>query len=401
MRISTAGIHRNSVSSMLTQQTLLSRTQNQIASGKRVQSPADDPVAAVHLLELDRSLTELDQFETNATTTMNRLTFEEQALSDAGTLLQRVQELTVQANSASVDSGGRKMIADEIRGRLQELIAIGNTRDANGEYLFAGFSTKTQPFAQNGASVSYFGDQGSRTQQVSPTQRLADSHSGYEAFMVVPEGNGTFVTSVNPANSGSGSIASGSVTDPSAWVPDDYTLRFTSGTAYEVVDSAANVVTTGTYTPTSESTSIAFNGVQVNFSGAPATGDTFAIDRSRTEDIFTTLNTLVNTLESSAAAGPDRAQFSSNMANALTQLEQASDHLLSVRAQVGTRLSSLDTAQSSRADQKLELQRMQGELRDLDYAEAISRMNQQLMGLQAAQASYSRISQLSLFDYLR
>ncbi|MET0661154.1 MAG: flagellar hook-associated protein FlgL [Steroidobacteraceae bacterium] len=401
MRISTAGIHRNSVSSMLTQQTLLSRTQNQIASGKRVQTPADDPVAAVHLLELDRSLTELDQFETNATTTMNRLTFEEQALSDAGTLLQRVQELTVQANSASVDSGGRKMIADEIRGRLQELIAIGNTRDANGEYLFAGFSTKTQPFAQNGTSVSYFGDQGSRTQQVSQTQRLADSHSGYEAFMVVPEGNGTFVTSVNPANTGSGSIASGSVTDPSAWVPDDYTLRFTSGTTYEVVDSAANVVTTGTYTPTSESTSIAFNGVQVNFSGTPATGDTFAIDRSRTEDIFTTLNTLVNTLESSAAAGPDRAQFSSNMANALTQLEQASDHLLSVRAQVGTRLSSLDTAQSSRADQKLELQRMQGELRDLDYAEAISRMNQQLMGLQAAQASYSRISQLSLFDYLR
>ncbi|HKQ85022.1 MAG TPA: flagellar hook-associated protein FlgL [Steroidobacteraceae bacterium] len=401
MRISTAGIHQKAVSSMLQQQTVLSRTQNQIASGKRIQSPADDPVAAVHLLELDRALTEMDQFDRNSSAASNRLTLEEQALSDAGTLLQGIQELAVQANSAAIDAGGRGMLADELRGRLQELIALGNTRDANGEYLFAGFATKTQPFAQNGTSVSYFGDQGSRTIQVSPTQRVADSHSGYETFVVVPEGNGTFVTSVNTANTGSGSIASGSVTDASLWVPDDYTLRFTSGTTYEVVNSAAAIVATGTYTPTTESTSIAFNGIQVNFSGSPATGDTFSIARSRTEDIFTTLNNLVDTLESSTAAGPDRAQFTSNMASALTQLQQTADHLLSVRAQVGTRLSGLETAQSSREDQKLELQRMQGELRDLDYAEAISRMNVQLVGLQAAQASYSRISQLSLFDYLR
>lgn len=400
MRISTAGMHQGAVSSMLNQQTALSRTQNQVASGTRVQTPADDPIAAVHLLELDRALTEMAQYDTNSSVATNRLTLEEQALNDAGTLLQRIHELAVQANSASVDANGRQMIANEVSGQLQALIAIGNTRDANGEYLFAGFSTKTQPFTQNGASVGYQGDQGTRTQQVSATQRLADSHSGYEAFMIVPEGNGTFVTSANVANTGSGSIASGSVTNASAWVPDDYTLRFTSGTTYEIVDSAANVVTTGAYTPTAESTSIAFNGVQVNFQGTPATGDTFSISRSRTEDIFTTLNTLVNTLSSSTAAGPDRALFSSNMANALTQIGQASDHLLSVRAQVGTRLSALDAAQSSRADQKLELQRMQGELRDIDYAEAISRMNQQLVGLQAAQASYSRIAQLSLFNYL-
>lgn len=401
MRISTAAIHQNAVSSMMTQQSILSRTQNQIASGKRVQSPADDPVAAVHLLELDRALTESDQFGSNSNMATNRLTLEEQVLSDSGTLLQRIQELAVQANSPAVDAGGRSMIADEVRGRVQELIGLANTRDANGEYLFAGFSTKTQPFAQNGSSVSYFGDQNSRTLQVSPTQRVADSHSGFETFIDVPEGNGTFVTSANGANTGSGAIASGSVTDATAWVPDDYTLRFTSGTDWEVVNSASTVVATGTYTPTTESTSIGFNGVQVNFSGTPATGDTFAIARSRSEDIFSTLNNLVNTLTSSTAAGPDRAQFTSNMASALTQLEQAGDHLLSVRAQVGTRLSSLDSAQSSREDQKVELQRMQGELRDLDYADAISKMNQQLLGLQAAQASYSRIAQLSLFDYLR
>jgi flagellar hook-associated protein 3 FlgL len=138
----------------------------------------------------------------------------------------------------------------------------------------------------------------------------------------------------------------------------------------------------------------------VNFSGAPATGDTFTVSRSRTEDIFSTLNALIGTLETQVSAGPTRAAFTTNMANALAQLQQTSDHVLAIRSQVGVRLSSLESAEASREDQKVELQRMQGELRDLDYAEAISRMNREMVGLQAAQMSYSRISQLSLFNYL-
>jgi flagellar hook-associated protein 3 FlgL len=117
--------------------------------------------------------------------------------------------------------------------------------------------------------------------------------------------------------------------------------------------------------------------------------------------MFTTLSNLAATLESSTATQADRAKFNSDMATALQQLDQASDHLLSVRAEVGTRLSAIDNAQESLADRKVELETTTSQLRDLDYAEAVSRMNQQLVGLQAAQASYSRISQLSLFDYLR
>ena len=95
------------------------------------------------------------------------------------------------------------------------------------------------------------------------------------------------------------------------------------------------------------------------------------------------------------------AQFNSDMATILQQLDQVGDHLSNVRADVGTRLSSIDTAQDALADRKVELETTTSQLRDLDYAEAVSRMNQQLVGLQAAQASYTRIAQLSLFDYLR
>jgi len=399
MRISTAGIHHAALTALLNQQSVLSRTQTQIASGKRVQTPADDPVAAVHIMELQRALAESDQFDRNANMAKNRLTLEEQALADANTLMQRVREQTVQGNNASVDPASRKMLATEVRSRLKELMDLANRRDANGEYLFSGYATTTQPFAQTGGTIAYFGDQGARALQIGPDQRVVDSHSGSAAFMAVTEGNGTFVTNATAGNTGSGVIAGGTLADPNLWVQGDYTLRFTSATGdYEIVDSAATVVATGTYT---ENSTISFNGANLNMTGMPAQNDTFAISRSRSEDMFTTLSNLAATLESSTATQADRAKFNSDMATALQQLDQASDHLLSVRAEVGTRLSAIDNAQESLADRKVELETTTSQLRDLDYAEAVSRMNQQLVGLQAAQASYSKIAQLSLFDYLR
>jgi flagellar hook-associated protein 3 FlgL len=194
-------------------------------------------------------------------------------------------------------------------------------------------------------------------------------------------------------------IGGGTLVDPAQWVPGDYTWRFTSATGdYEIVDSAATVVATGTYTADS---AISFNGANISMTGMPAQNDSFSIARSRSEDMFTTLSNLADALESSTVTPAERAQFNSNMATILQQLDQVGDHLLSVRAEVGTRLSSIDGAQEALADRKVELESMTSQLRDLDYAEAVSRMNQQLVGLQAAQASYSKIAQLSLFDYLR
>lgn len=399
MRISTSGMHHNALAAMLTQQATLSKTQNQIATGRRVQTPADDPVAAVHILELERALQESQQYGKNAAMAVNRLTLEEQALADVGALLHRVRELTVQGANATVDASSRRMIATEVRSRLQELTDIANRRDANSEYLFSGYATLTQPFAQSGGVVSYFGDQGGRLLQIGPDQRVGDSHSGYEAFMTAPEGNGVFATSAAGGNTGTGVIAGGSVTDLAQWVPDDYTLRFTSANGdYEILDGSATVVATGVY---ADGDAIAFNGVSIRLSGTPALNDSFSISRSRTQDVFTTLANIAAALESTTVTQAQRAQFGTDMASALQQLDQTADHLLQVRAEVGARLSSLDAAQAAREDHQVELQRMTSELRDLDYAEAIARMNQQLVGLQAAQASYSRISQLSLFDYLR
>jgi flagellar hook-associated protein 3 FlgL len=218
--------------------------------------------------------------------------------------------------------------------------------------------------------------------------------------MRIPEGNGTFVVDASSANTGSGSITSGSVSDLAAWQPgDDYTLRFLTPSTWEVVDSANVQVSTGTFT--GETDAVSFRGISVSITGSPAAADEFQISRSRTEDLFTTLNDLITTLELPGGSPTARAQLSTDLGATLQQLDKSLEHVLAVRAEVGTRLSSLENAANAREDQVVELERMRSDLRDLDYAEAVTQMNQQLVSLQAAQMSYSRISQLSLFDYLR
>jgi flagellar hook-associated protein 3 FlgL len=397
-RISTAAMHNTALQGILQRDSALVKTQQQIATGKRIITPADDPSGSVRALDIDRAMAEADQFKRNSDTITNRLSYEEQTLSDINSLLQSVRDITVQGANATVDAGSRQALAQQVQARLDDLIAMGNRKDANGEYLFAGFQTLTQPFSPTGTGVQYVGDQGSRLVQTSPTQRIADSHPGSEVFLNVKAGNGTFVADATAANTGTGVITPGTVTNPTQWVRDTYTIHFVDATNYEVLNSANTVVTTGAYT---SGGSIAFNGVQVQITGAPATDDRFTITPSTTQDMFTTLQNLVTTLQQANITPQERAQFDTNMAATLTQLDQALDHTNSVRSDVGTRLSVLQETADSRDAQQVELSKSLSELRDLDYASAITQLNLQLAGLQAAQSSYTKIGQLSLFDYLR
>jgi flagellar hook-associated protein 3 FlgL len=81
-------------------------------------------------------------------------------------------------------------------------------------------------------------------------------------------------------------------------------------------------------------------------------------------------------------------------------LDRALDHISGIRSDVGARLSVLDQTDDTRADTEVSLKSSISDLRDLDYAAAITQLNLQSVGLQAAQSSYARLAQISLFDYL-
>ncbi len=234
-RISTSGMHTSVLSQLMKQQSTLARTQAQVASGKRFQTPAEDPIAATRVVDLERSQAQLTQYGKNANILSSRLTITEQAFADVGTSLQRVRELALQANSGALDEASLKSIATELQQRVLELQDVGNRRDTNGEYLFSGYSSNTQPFARTTTGVSFAGDRNSRQLQIGPSQSLADSIDGYRAFVGIPEGNGVF-TVANGTHTGTAVVDTGQVINPAAWVPGNYTISFDAAGTWTVTD---------------------------------------------------------------------------------------------------------------------------------------------------------------------
>jgi flagellar hook-associated protein 3 FlgL len=84
----------------------------------------------------------------------------------------------------------------------------------------------------------------------------------------------------------------------------------------------------------------------------------------------------------------------------LTSLQTAQDKIIDARAALGARLQSADDSSSQLSAQALQINTALSGLRDIDYAEAAGRLNQQLTGLQAAQQSFAKVQGLTLFNYL-
>ena len=398
MRVSTNQIYRTGIEAMQRELAELSKTQLQLSSGKKILTPSDDPRGAVQALQLRDRISAVDQYARNANFATSRLQQEETVLQQFGTGLQRVRELTVQAANATQSDESRGAIALELREILESLAGAGNTRDANGEYLFAGYRTGSQPFASNAAGdIEYLGDMGQRYVALTADRQVAVGDSG-ERFMTVPRGNGVFIVTPDSANTGTAWVAAADVVDPAAITSDTFTIRMTTDTDYEVLDPTSTVIATGTY---ADGQAIDIGGRRIVLNGAPLPGDTFTVGPAGTASVFQMIDELATALETPRMTPAARAQFAQSTGLALQNIDQALDRVIDMRAQVGARLSTIESQGIVSEDHQLQLKSTLSQIEDVDYAEAVSRLSVQQAALQAAQQTYVQISRLSLFDFLR
>jgi flagellar hook-associated protein 3 FlgL len=394
MRISTDTFQNNALYYMEQLDAAIAKTQNQLSSGQQIQNAADDPVGMTEVNQLGSQLSASQQYTTNGNAVNTSLQLEEQALSDATNVLQSARDLAVQANNGSLTTADRQGIATQQQQQLQDLIGIGNRVDGNGHYLFSGYSDTTQPFAQSAGGVSYAGTQGVRQVQIGANHFVSAGDSGDSVFMNIPAGNGTFTTAATAGNSGTASIDGGTVTNAAAWLPDTYTLSFTSPTQYQVVNSSNAVVASGSYT---SGQAIAFNGVQVTVNGTPASGDSFSIATAGKASVFSTLSNLIGTLSSGTQT---TGQLATQIGGALQQIDGAINQFSTVSASVGARLNSVTASQSTGQAEQTDLKGSISQISDTDYAAAVTRLSSEQITLQAAQQSYALIAKLSLFNYV-
>jgi flagellar hook-associated protein 3 FlgL len=185
MRISTSWAQQTAVNSMLDQQSRLNQTQMQLSTGKKILTPSDDPAAAARIIDLNQSIKQTEQYQSNINAARQRLTLEDGVLQNATELLQRVNELGVQGLNATNSSSDRIAIAVEMEELNQQLVGLANTRNANGEYLFSGFKSATQPFSKDTINVGayvYSGDAHSRPIQIDSNRQIADGDPGINVF---------------------------------------------------------------------------------------------------------------------------------------------------------------------------------------------------------------------------
>lgn len=403
MRLSTNQIFQQGISSVLDNQSQVLRTQVQIGTGKRILAPSDDPSGSVQTLQISTAIETTEQYRKNGDLAEARLQLEESTLQNVGDNLQRVRELLVQANNDSQTSETRASIAAEITQRLEQLLDLANTRDANGEYIFSGYRSQGAAFARDASgAITYQGDMGSRSLQISAVRRVAIGDSGHEVFQDIATGNGTYGASPG-ANTGSGIVDPGSIVDPAAWqaaAPNGpYTIEFLPAGEYRVVDGSATEIVAPT--PFTEGAAIEFAGVRVSVTGEPQVGDTFVVEPSGAKSIFQTYEELIVSLETPRNDGASRAQLHNDINAALMHLDQALGNVLDTRAEVGARLNAVESQDGISEEALLRLESTRSGIEDLDYAEAISRFQQQLLALQAAQQSYAQIQGLSLFNFIR
>lgn len=186
MRVSTSMVFDQGAANLNRQTAAYLKTQNQLATGRRIVNPSDDPVAAARALEVTQRRDMNAQYLDNQKAARDALRTTEISLASLGDLLQDVRDNAMKAGNASLDDTQRRMIATDLRQQFGRLMSIANAKDANGEFLFAGFGLaagETQPYEGSvEAGVTANGDQGQRKLQVSASRQLAISNSGFEVF---------------------------------------------------------------------------------------------------------------------------------------------------------------------------------------------------------------------------
>ena len=397
MRVTTSDLFRQGLAALQRAQVAIAQTQRQIATGRRILTPADDPAGSKQVLDLSQAVGLSQQYQRNADAATRRLALEDDVLGAVTNLLQRSRELAIQGNSSVLSDGDRQALAQEVNQRLQELLGLANTKDGNGEYLFSGNKTQTRPFALGAGGVIYSGDQGTRRLQLSPDYQVSVGDAGSAVFLTVKNGDGTLVADTNVGNAGNGIITAPSVADVASFVADTYTISFPSATTFEVTDSGGTVVASGAY---ASGDVISFRGIETAVSGAPGVGDTFTVKPSEQQDLFATVANLIQTLRSGGQGAVSQAVRVNGINRFLLDVDQALENLRQVRTSIGARLNAVESEQEVNADFEVFLVESLSKVRDVDMAEAISRLNLQLTGLQAAQQSFLRIQNLSLFALL-
>jgi len=405
MRISTQQLFNRGLEQIQDVTAQQQKTQLQLSTGKKVLTPADDPVASTRILELNQELAINEQFQRNIELVDGRLNLQDDLLGSVDSVVQRIRELAISAGNGILNKDDLGSIAAEVEERLDQLAGLLNSQDASGEYVFSGFQGNTEPFQKNvSGAYGYHGDEGRRFVQVEPSITIASTENGKSIFQDIPANENTFFTLVNPNNQSNpaAQITTGQVLDQDvydAFYPEDLTITFNTASDFTITESSNGRVVLANL-PYSANDPIVVNGVQFEITGAPAAGDSFFVESSEKQGVLTSVEKFIYGLRNFNSSPAGREVFDNVISSAIANLDSAETSILETRSQIGARQNTIESTTEQLKDVEILTKEILTKMEAVDYAEAVSLLSIQQFTLEAAYSSYSQITSLSLFDRL-
>lgn len=407
-----------------------------IASGKRVNTTSDDPLAARRIIRFQDRLSNIDKFLVNARDSEALLQTETGYIEDVNKNLLRARELVNQASNGFFTQAERDAIASEINVLLEQILADGNAK-LGDDYIFAGSKSSTKPFVAsytNGeiTSVAYKGDREITNYRVGEGATLKVKESG--ARIYVDSTGGSSTTSVTFAgNLDTGTAVSGTV-EESVNVFDSngniHTLKLTytkdSADEYSVsvsskesgvlfsdaaLGSVAFVTSTGSFSTHTDATAginvdfgLGSQVINFDFSGMSqvSKGVDISLDskdgKAGGYGVFDVLIAVRDTMKNKDNLSQE-AQIK-EISAFLTPLDKVSSHIFDKMSEVGARLNSVEVTKNRLEDLRIRIEELRSADEDADVVELISELTSQEAVYQATLASGARISRISLLNFL-
>jgi len=412
MRLSTSMMYTNGLNGILGQESDMNRLVEQIGSGRKNLTPADDPLAASLAIGVAQTQSMNAAYAMNRQTANTYLGQESNTLDAVTNALQEARTRIIQAGGVLSDSD-RQALSTALKSTREALLGLANATDGNGQYLFSGNDGTKAPYAKDtSGKISYSGSVGERTVQVDQSRQISTSDLGKDIFGRANPGSQAYVASAGQDNAGTAEFGSVSVTPGSANLARKYSVEFVTDNAtgelgYRVTATAADgtkqVVPDPSQPPTPyvDGATIDFGGVSTSIKGTPAVGDVIEVEnvQSADMDVFATLDNLIAALDAPSAGDPvATARLNNALATANKKLASNYDNVLTVNASVGARMNELEALDASGTQKALSYAKSLSDLEDLDYYQGASQLALRQVALQAASAAFMTIQGSSLFS---
>lgn len=431
MRIATSTIYDSQASSI---DNLVSQQQNlgqELSSGKRLNQPSDNPTQIAQDLELRSTIAAENQASSNVTNASAQLTTVDGALSTLTNIMQSARSVAVQAAAGFTNSTQQQALASQVDSLLSEAVSVANTKYA-GKYVFAGTAgPTTQPVTPNGqpvSSVTFNGNAGGQAEQLYNGDAIATGVTLQQAFNYnAPDGSpDVFQTLIRLRDT----IANGTVVSQSASRVNNADTALSPATPI----NSAGVLSTPLSPDANGNTNIVITssktgsaGVTINIpagssvtavlaainAATGSTGITASFDYNQQRLSLTSSAGAFQVADVASAGSAtsgnfveafglqSQADLASNVSTQLTDIDAATQTLLTTRSTVGGSIQTLSAMGTSINSQVVNDTQVQSGIEDADIAKVISQFSQTQTALQAAYGTTTRLESKTLFDYLQ